>query len=120
MTLKTQDSTERTREKLSVVGCPETNESISSLSQNAVPSRARKCELSKSEATLGRPGLSLERTIALIQMSLHVVELSLDVARNLHPQLLVEVPLLLYLRCRATGGQDKVKESQRHLHQAVD
>lgn len=45
-------------------------------------------------------------------MSLHVVQLSLDVARNLHAQLLVELPLLLYLRCRATRGREKMNESQ--------
>lgn len=45
-------------------------------------------------------------------MSLHVVQLSLDVARNLHAQLLVELPLLLYLRCRATRGREKMNKSQ--------
>lgn len=58
------------------------------------------------------PDRAAERTVALIQMSLHVVQLSLDVARNLHAQLLVEFPLLLYLRCRATRGREKINESQ--------
>lgn len=39
-----------------------------------------------------------ERTISLIKMSLHVAEISFDISGHLHAQLLVEFPLLLYLR----------------------
>lgn len=40
-----------------------------------------------------------ERTISLIKMSLHVAEIPFDISGHLHAQLLIEFPLLLYLRC---------------------
>lgn len=55
---------------------------------------------------------AVERTVALIQMSLHVAELPFNVSRNLHPQLLVELPLLLYLRC-AAGEMQQITAQQR-------
>lgn len=36
-------------------------------------------------------------------MRFHVAEFSFNVPGYLHPQLLVEVPLFLYLRCQADG-----------------
>lgn len=45
-------------------------------------------------------------------MSLHVAKLSFNVSRHLHPQLLIEIPLLLYLRCVRGGRKTENKRGQ--------
>lgn len=56
---------------------------------------------------------AVERTISLIKMSLHVAEISFDISGHLHAQLLIELPLLLYLRCtRAKDEQDSCRQHQ--------
>lgn len=41
-------------------------------------------------------------------MSLHVAKFSFNVSWHLHPQLLIELPLLLYLRC--VREREKIRE----------
>lgn len=48
-------------------------------------------------------------------MSLHVAKFSFNVSGHLHPQLLIEFPLFLYLRCTRAKGKKKKKELKKEV-----